>query len=123
MEFNEKGKGIWDIGLKKNTDPYGSAVYKYAESWADLMEVEIGQGKLLKDIAKDTSHTANNEYGITGFMYGVAVDILAHVWKHGEELRQWHNLKTQIRDEGEQANKDGTTLNPALISVSKSKGD
>jgi len=34
-------------------------------------------------------------------MYGAAVAILSKVWKHGEELRRWHNLKTQIGDEGE----------------------
>ena len=55
--------------------------------------------------------------GITGFMYGMATSILARSRVHGEALRRWHNLKTQIGTEGEQANESGTTLNPALLSV------
>jgi hypothetical protein len=39
------------------------------------------------------------------------------VWKHGEALRLWHNLKTQIRDEGEKANESGGVLNPACLSI------
>jgi hypothetical protein len=34
-----------------------------------------------------------------------------------EELRRWHNLRTQIGDEGEKANEDGGVLNPALLRV------
>jgi len=34
------------------------------------------------------------------------------------ELRQWHNLKTQIKDEGEKANASGGVLNPALLTIS-----
>jgi len=53
-------------------------------------------------------------------MYGWAVSFLASFWKYGEELRRWHNLDTQLGDEGEQANKEkGATLNPALLSIGK----
>jgi hypothetical protein len=48
-----------------------------------------------------------------------AVQILSEGWVHGEELRQWHNLDTQIRDEGEKANREGGVLNPTLLSISK----
>jgi hypothetical protein len=57
--------------------------------------------------------------GITGFMYGCAVSILSKVWIHGEQLRRWHNLKTQLRDEGEKANQTGGVLNPALLCIGK----
>lgn len=50
-------------------------------------------------------------------MYGVAVSTLAKVWKHGEALRMWHNLTTQLRDEGEKANESGGVLNPACLSI------
>jgi hypothetical protein len=50
-------------------------------------------------------------------MYGCAVQGLAYFWEHGEELRQWHNLDTQIKDEGEQANKSGGVLNPAILTI------
>lgn len=53
-------------------------------------------------------------------MYGMAVSILASSWEHGEELRQWHNLDSQIQNEGEEANKKkDAVLNPALMTVGK----
>lgn len=106
----------WQHQVDINDDPYGSGVIRYAERWADAMETAMGAGESLEDCAKRTSHEADTE-GITGFMYGCAVQILAHVWGHGEALRRWHNIDTQIRDEGERANEAGGVLNPALLSV------
>lgn len=106
----------WAKSCAANTDGYGGAVMSYAERWAKLMEVRMGKGEKLADIADDCSHMADIE-GITGFMYGCAVSILAKVWQHGEELRKWHNLKTQLRDEGERANASGGVLNPALLNI------
>ena len=108
----------WQKFKDNNTDPYGGAVVTYSERWARLMQVEVAAGKPLADIADATSQEADLE-GITGFMYGCAVSTLAKVWKHGEELRRWHNIKTQIRDEGQKANDSGGVLNPALLSVGK----
>ena len=106
----------WQRGLAKNKDAYGFACYRYASRWANFMERELANGKPLAEIAQATSHEADDE-GITGYMYGVAVSLLAHCWKHGEELRRWHNLKTQIGNEGEQANASGGVLNPAIINL------
>lgn len=114
MEF--KDRESWDKGVKVNTDPYGAAVYIYAKRWAELMEQRIANGETIKDCASECSHNADAE-GITGFMYGCAVSALSHCWKYGEELRQWHNLDTQIRDEGEKANKSGGVLNPAVLNI------
>lgn len=50
-------------------------------------------------------------------MYGCAVGMLAKAWKHGEDLRRWHNLKTQLANEGEKANEQGGVLNPALLRI------
>jgi hypothetical protein len=86
-----------------NTDPYGAAITKYADLWARLMEGRMSNGDTLEGCAEEASQIADNE-GITGFMYGAAVGFLAQCWIHGEELRRWHNLKTQIGDEGEKAN-------------------
>ena len=36
---------------------------------------------------------------------------------NGEDLRRWHNLDTQIRNEGEIANEKGGVLNPAIMSI------
>lgn len=114
MEYSDK-EG-WDEWLANQSDSYGKAIFGYAERWANLMEEQIGKGNSLEDCAENLSHIANVE-GISGFMYGAAVAVLSQCWKHGEELRKWHNIKTQINDEGERANQEGTVLNPALITI------
>ena len=106
----------WKKTCDNNKDPYGGAVITYAERWARLMEARMNRGEKLADIADQCSHLADNE-GITGFMYGCAVSILSKVWAHGEALRLWHNLKYQLRDEGEKANETGGVLNPALLNL------
>ena len=102
--------------VEKNQDFYGKGVVDYGKDWALLMEEQIVVGSTVAEIAKETSHTADTQ-GITGFMYGCAVSALAHYWVHGEELRRWSNLDTQIGDEGEKANESGGVLNPALITI------
>ena len=93
-----------------NTDPYGLAIFRYAERWANMMEERITNGEKVEDIAKELSHKADTE-GITGFMYGCAVSILSQCWKYGEELRGWHN---------KQYNYDGKgVVNPAVLKISK----
>lgn len=105
--------------VTKNDDPYSGCVVKYGEAWADEMEKALAEGKKLEDVADETSHEVDRRpgMGITGFMYGCAVSALAKYWEHGEELRRWHNLKTQIKDEGEKANESGGVLNPALLNI------
>lgn len=106
----------WQAGLDNNTDPYGRRCYTYAADWAAAMERELAKGRTVADCAEETSREADTD-GITGFMYGVAVSLLSHWWKHGETLRRWHNLKTQIGTEGERANESGGVLNPALLNI------
>jgi hypothetical protein len=113
-----RDQAAWDTGLANNRDPYGACVYSYAKNWAELMEAQIAKGRTIPEIADKTSHQADTE-GITGFMFGAAVSILARCWEHGEVLRRWHNLKTQIGTEGEEANKTGGVLNPALLRIGK----
>lgn len=111
-----KDKAAWDKGVANNRDPYGAAIYRYAKKWAELIESKLDNGETVAQCAEAAGHEADTE-GITGFMYGCAVGVLAHCWEHGEALRRWHNLNTQIGDEGEKANKNGGTLNPALFSI------
>lgn len=108
----------WDAFKANNTDSYGGGVVSFAERWARLMQIELAQGMTLEECAKYTSDEADTE-GITGFMYGCAVSALSRAWKHGESLRRWHNLDTQISNEGERANKSGAVLNPALLNIQK----
>lgn len=118
MKIKEGMQKDFDEAKAKNSDPYGACVYRYLERWADLMEEKLAAGAKLEDIARPTSHEADTE-GITGFMYGCAVSVLAHVWEHGEPLRRWHNIDQQLGNEGEKANEKGTVLNPALLSIGK----
>jgi len=104
----------WKKSCDANRDGYGGAVITYAERWARMMESRMAKGERIADIAEECSHLADEE-GITGFMYGCAVSILAAVWIHGEALRLWHNLHTQIGDEGKRANDSGGVLNPAML--------
>ena len=95
-----------------SNDGYSYGVVKYMHRWADLMEAEMAKGKKLEDIAKKTSHDADKA-GITGFMYGCAVQALSEFWEYGEELRQWHNGKYGHHGDG--------VVNPAILTVRKKK--
>jgi hypothetical protein len=95
----------------KNTDEYGAAIFEYAEGWAKLMQVEIAQGKAVRQCAETTSHELGF-LGITGFMYGAAVSILSKCWKHGEELRKWHNKEYGHEGDG--------VVNPAVLTIQPS---
>lgn len=110
-----------DYKAKNNADPYSAAVVSYAERWAELMEAALDSGTPLSECAKRLSHDADHE-GITGFMYGCAVSALNHFWVHGEALRKWHNLDTQVGTEGEKANTEGGVLNPAIMVVGDGDG-
>lgn len=114
MKVNDRK--AWDDWKGNNTDPYGNAIFQFAERWANMMEERMSEGEKLEDVATECSCVADTE-GITGYMYGAAVAILAQCWVHGETLRWWHNLDCQVENEGEAANKDGTVLNPALITI------
>lgn len=106
----------WKKTVDANKDGYGGRVIRYAEEWGRLMQTRIAKGETVAQCAEEASRLADDD-GITGFMYGCAVSILSKVWRHGEELRRWHNTKTQIGTEGDKANESGGVLNPALLSV------
>lgn len=78
----------------KNDDPYGGTCFLFAERWAELMEQEIvktNDPSTVKMVAERCSREADKDFGITGFMYGMAVSILSEAWIYGETLRKWHN--------------------------------
>ena len=117
MKFKDaEAEAGWNLTVKNNSDPYGKAGVDFARSWADMMEAKVDAGASVADVAQQCSRDAYTE-GITGFMYECAVSILSQVWVHGEALRRWHNLDTQIGNEGERANETGGTLNPALLNI------
>lgn len=95
-----------------NTDPYGHAVFTFLERWAELMEKDIkasGNAEMsIEKHAEELSYKANTE-GITGFMYGCAVNVLAHCWEYGEILRKWHNHEYHYDGDG--------VVNPAILTI------
>ena len=106
----------WAKCKANNEDPYGGRCVRYAEEWARLMQVRTANGETVAECADELSHLADDD-GITGFMYGAAVSMLAKCWKHGEELRRWNNRETQIGTEGDEMNESGGVLNPAVLNV------
>ena len=105
----DEAKNVYKEYVEKNTDAYGKAAVDYAIAWAKLMQAEIKAGKKLQDVADKTSHDADTD-GITGFMYGCAVSMLSQCWKHGEELRKWHNKEYDHEGDG--------VVNPAVLTIS-----
>lgn len=115
--FSKKVSGIrielfdsetYNSWKSKNTDPYGACCFEYAEGWAKLMQKEISNGNKIEDVAEKTSFELNF-LGITGFMYGMAVNILSKCWVHGEQLREWHNKEYNHTGDG--------VVNPAVLTI------
>ena len=74
------------------TEVGNPSILRFAQRWAELMEVEIASGKKMAEIADRTSDQADSE-GITGSMHIYAISLLAKTWIYGEDLRRWHNLE------------------------------
>jgi len=91
-----KDAAFFDAAKAKNTDPYGSAIFKYAQDWADAMEAAIVKGAKLADVYEKLSFEVADD--ITGFMYAAARGILRRCWEHGEELWQLEKAKRQKQD-------------------------
>ena len=99
----------WDKGYEVNSkDGYGKMIFEYADRWARLMQHYVHEGEQISECAEKASHEADTD-GITGFMYGAAVHILAQTWVHGEQLRQWHNAQYDHKGSG--------TVNPAIMTI------
>lgn len=103
---NEKG---WNEAVEVNSkNSYSKCCIDYARKWMELMEEHLEKGEKLEDFADETSCKADEEFGITGFMYGMAVSIISQVWEYGEQLKKWHNGQYgQPDSEG--------TVNPAIL--------
>ncbi len=116
-EFQKADPAAWALWVQNNAnDAYGIGTLEYAARWAAGMDADLADGMKLEDIASRTSHEADTE-GITGFMYSMAVGVLAKCWVHGEALRRWHNHEHQIGTEGDAANESGRVLNTALLNI------
>ena len=113
LEFkDDEAKAKWEEFVKVNSkDPYSKAVVTYARLWAKYMQHLMRKHKkTVPEIASKASFAANAD-GITGFMYGCAVNILSQCWKYGEELRRWHN-----KEWGYEEDTKGV-VNPAVLTI------
>lgn len=112
MKFKQGMEEKYREGYNNNLDPYGHAVYTFAERWAEsmdkLIETTGEPEKTITENAEALSHAADIE-GITGFMYGCAVSILAECWEYGEILRKWHNHEYHYDGDG--------VVNPAILTI------
>lgn len=113
MKIKEGKEEEFKKGLEVNKDSYGAAIYAYTQRWAGLMEIEIENSdktpeEVINECAEKLSHDADTE-GISGFMYGAAVSILAQCWEYGDILRKWHNKEYNYEGEG--------VVNPAVINI------
>lgn len=97
----KKGKELEYQKLKQVNmdDGYGSGVFDYLKRWAAMMEERIEKGEPVNKVAKQTSISADTD-GITGAMYGRAVETLSEYWEHGEQLRKWHNSQYSYTGSG-----------------------
>lgn len=105
---SDKEKDFAECVEVNSHDEYSKATLDYAIHWAELMEERIAEGEKISDIAEKTSQEADTE-GITGFMYGCAVNMLRQFWEYGNELNQWHNSQYGYKGEG--------TVNPAVLTI------
>jgi hypothetical protein len=120
FELNEEAKtkpeaegGDWWHQVRINgTVGYGGRCITYAADWAWLMERRMASepDKDFGEIAKETEKECDYD-GLTGFMYGAAVQELSTYWKHGDQLRIWHN-----RNYGVPSDTEGV-VNPAIITM------
>ena len=112
-----KNEYLWRKAHQINKgDDYGMGVLQFAERWADAMELGIANGELIADIALQAGYDAAE--GVTGFMVGMATDLLCRVWEYGSDLRTWHNRRTAPSESlAEGATDMGVTLNPAVVTL------
>lgn len=105
-------EAAWQESVRVNSgDSYSNGVTVFAERWARIMQVKLAAGEKLEDIADPSIREADVD-GITGFMYGCAVSLLAQTWKHGRELNRWHNKQYGVDEDVE------GTVNPAVLTIS-----
>lgn len=108
------------IGFKLAIKKHSSSnldrlVIEYALAWGIEMQKAMKNGAKLADVADQLSHDVDN--GMSGFSHGLAVAFLCRYWKHGEELRRWHNRQYGVSDDESKTHK-GKVVNPAIIRIS-----
>lgn len=94
MERDEKK---WQDGKEEWGNQY-EGIFIFVEAWAQLMQLEMAQGKKLADMAEETSREAAILYSLSGSGFSGAIVALDRTWKYGGELRQWYDNRHQHRN-------------------------
>lgn len=102
---------MWNECKRVNSeDGYSNCIIKYAITMTQFMEYlkKVHNRNVLQsfDIA---SYYADKIYGVTGYMHGAAVNIISNIWKHGEEVRKYHNKTFGYDGDG--------VVNPAILTI------
>jgi hypothetical protein len=108
---DDEAKKNFEEGRANQDSDYGRACFDFARDWARLMQKRMTANATVADVAPDCESIIDGFYGITGFMYGMAVNILSQVWIHGDALRVWHNGRYGVSED-----KEGV-VNPAILTV------
>jgi hypothetical protein len=104
-------KELWNDYVTKNTDPYGACCIKVASKAMEILD----QGEAFE--ANKLISEAEGSEGITGFMAGCVAQMISECHSRGEEFRKKWNTRHQIGSEGDEANKSGGILNPAILNI------
>lgn len=113
MKILEGREEEYKAQFAKCKDFYERSCFTYAEKWAEMLENEIETStddakKVIEDNAARLGMKADT-MGITGNIYGCAVNVLAQYWEYGDYLRCWHNKKFNYAGEG--------VVDPAVLLV------
>lgn len=70
-------------------------IVRFAEQWADAMEIQMGREEEISASAERLSYEidAKEEHPLTFTMFQTAVGILNQHWVYGYKLREWHNRR------------------------------
>jgi hypothetical protein len=98
----------WDKAVAANQDSYGHGVIEAT----CLIGAALDAGKSPEEAEK-----ACRGLGITGFMAGCMAEWVAKFHPRGPEFRRWWNIHHQIGTEGEEANRAGGVINPAIMNL------
>lgn len=112
LEFaNNEAEEKWKQWVKINSkDVYSILVVEYATQFAKYMQYLIQKHNKPLYLIADNASSIADTMGMSGFSYGLAINVLVHFWKHGNELRKWHNKYWGNEDA------DGV-INPAIITI------
>ncbi len=82
----------WEKSRLANQDGYGGAAFRYGDRFGRVMQVEIAKGLKVAEAAAKWEFDVDDD-GLTGFQQSCALGLLYHCWKHGPDLKKWHDTK------------------------------